>query len=38
MILGPRPAHIPLKPRALAADPIVEPLALFMYDTTVSAG
>ena len=38
IILGPRPAHIPLNPKALAADPTVDPLALFMYDTMVSAG
>ena len=30
MILGPRPAHKPLNPRVLAAEPTVEPLALFM--------
>ena len=38
IILGPRPAHIPLKPRSLAADPTVAPCALFMYETIVSAG
>ena len=38
MILGPRPPHIPLNPRSLAADPTVAPLALFIYETIVSAG
>ena len=38
MILGPRPAHKPLNPSALAAEPTVDPFALFMYETTVSAG
>ena len=38
IILGPKPAHIPANPRSLAADPTVDPLALFMYETIVSAG
>lgn len=30
IILGPNPPHMPLKPRSLAADPIVDPFALFI--------
>jgi len=38
IILVPKPAQSPPKPRALAADPTVDPFALFMYETIVSAG
>ena len=38
IVLGTRPFQSPMKPRALADDVKVEPLALFMYETIVSGG